>query len=720
MLSPLVVVYVGTDSRGLDVLELLDQHLHRPVHVLTTDVDGLGDVVRDERVDCVVCGPELAAPALQKAVFVVADNGTGEPLFDFSGSVVEAPETLRFRQFGPSTVPEAAATEITSIVLDTVAEGSPDARDPISRGLGRYVAVDETWRVTDWDPRLAKWTGTDPDSVVGEKLWDALPDWDSTVFAEVCREVMVEREATTTDLYHGPVERWLAVRLCPTPTGGIECFCYDISEHKGEDRELEDATEFERTLDQITDAFFTLDNRERFAFLNSEAEFVLDVDADEVEGVRFWDAFPAAVSTTFYEEFKEAMETQEPTTFQEYYRPLDSWFEVTAYPSESGLSVFLRDVTEQVELQQKLQDLHDVTQELLVAESDAEIADRTIEAAETVLDFPMVVAWRYSDSTDLLEPLSWSETVEERVEEMEPLGRDSRFIWGVYQTGDHRHLGFVPATTSNSHHPGRVTSELLVPVGQYGVLGAYSDERDAFDETDVELFRLLASTVEAALARTQRERKIAQRNERLNEFASVVSHDLRNPMNVASAHAELARSVDDDEQHLDKIDESLHRMERLIEDLLARARGERDLEREAVELAATAREAWGGVDTAEASLAVADDASMDADPDRLTQLFENLFRNAIEHAGSDVTVRVGTCADGFYVADNGPGIPEDEREEVFEQGVTSSEDGTGYGLSIVADIVDGHGWSIAATESEHGGARFEITDIYSLSAVSAA
>jgi PAS domain S-box-containing protein len=720
MLSPLVVVYLGTDSRGLDVLALLDQHLHRPVHVLTTDVDGLSDVVRDERVDCVVCGPDLAAPALQRAVFVVADDGAGEPLFDFSGSVVDTPETLRFRQFGPSTVPEAAATEITSIVLDTVAEEPADTRDPISRGLGRYFAVDETWRVTDWDPRLSAWTDADPGAVVGEKLWDAFPDWDATVFAEICREVMVERETTTTDLYHGPIERWLAVRLRPTPTGGVECFCYDITEHKGDDREFEDETAFERTLDQITDAFFTLDNRERFAFLNSEAEFVLDVDADEVEGVRFWDVFPAALSTTFYDGFKEAMETQEPTSFREYYRPLDRWFEVTAYPSEAGLSVFLRDVTEQVELQQKLQDLHDLTKELLVAESDAEIADRTVEAAESVLDFPMVVAWRHNDSTDLLDPLSWSEAVEDRAEEMEPLGPDSRFIWTVYRTSDHRHLGFIPATTSNSHHPGQVTSELLVPAGEYGVLGAYSDERDAFDETDVELFRLLASTVGAALARTKREREIAQRNKRLNEFASVVSHDLRNPMNVASAHAELARSVDDDEQHLDKIDESLRRMERLIEDLLARARGERDIEREAVELAATAREAWGAVHTADASLTVADDASMDADPDRLTQLFENLFRNAIEHAGADVSVRVGTCSDGFYIEDDGPGIPETERDEVFEQGVTSSEDSTGYGLSIVADIVDGHGWSIAATDSENGGARFEITDIYSLSAASTA
>ena len=216
---------------------------------------------------------------------------------------------------------------------------------------------------------------------------------------------------------------------------------------------------------------------------------------------------------------------------------------------------------------------------------------------------------------------------------------------------------------------GRSPRSFWFPSASTACSGAYSDDRDAFTETDVELFRLLASTVESAFARTEREREIAQRNERLNEFASVVSHDLRNPLNVATGHVELARGVEDDEDHLDKIDESLHRMERLIEGLLARARGDRDLDREPVDLDTLAWEAWDGVDT---------------------------------------------CEDGFSVADDGPGIPADEREQVFERGVSRSEDGTGYGLSIVADIVKGHGWRIAATDSDEGGARFEITNVHSL------
>ena len=244
---------------------------------------------------------------------------------------------------------------------------------------------------------------------------------------------------------------------------------------------------FEDTIERITDAFFALDNEDRFVLLNGKAEELLDVDQDEVAGVRLWDAFPAALGTRFYEEFQEAMETQEPASFEEYYQPQGRWFEVNAYPSREGLSVFLRDVTEQRELRQKLEALHDVTRELIVAESDGEIADRTVAAAEEILGFRLVTVWRHDEATGTLDPLAWSDPVADRNGRPEPRGPESEFLWEVYESGESRHLGFVPATTSSSHHPGKVDSELLVPVGEYGVLGAYSDERDAFDETDVEL-----------------------------------------------------------------------------------------------------------------------------------------------------------------------------------------------------------------------------------------
>jgi signal transduction histidine kinase len=97
-------------------------------------------------------------------------------------------------------------------------------------------------------------------------------------------------------------------------------------------------------------------------------------------------------------------------------------------------------------------------------------------------------------------------------------------------------------------------------------------------------------------------------------------------------------------------------------------------------------------------------------------LFENLFRNAIDHGtngsldSTDITVTVG-FDDVLYVEDNGPGIPEDQREAVFEPGNTTTDDGSGLGLAIVEQIARAHGWEVDATEGADGGARFEFPGV---------
>lgn len=120
---------------------------------------------------------------------------------------------------------------------------------------------------------------------------------------------------------------------------------------------------------------------------------------------------------------------------------------------------------------------------------------------------------------------------------------------------------------------------------------------------------------------------------------------------------------------------------------------------------------WQSVETKDATLECTVSGVLNADRTRLAQLFENLIRNAIEHGGADVTVTVGSLADGIYVADDGPGIPAEKRSDVFASGYSSRETGTGFGLAIVATIADAHGWEITVTESDTGGTRFEFTDV---------
>lgn len=153
-------------------------------------------------------------------------------------------------------------------------------------------------------------------------------------------------------------------------------------------------------------------------------------------------------------------------------------------------------------------------------------------------------------------------------------------------------------------------------------------------------------------------------------------------------------------------------MNTLIEDLLTLARGDEtvtDLER--VDLAAIAEESWATVKTAGATLAITTDRTIEADESRLKQIFENLVGNVIEHGGEDVTVTVGSLDDGFYIEDDGPGIAEDARDNVFDAGFSTTEAGTEFGLRIVEQVVEDHGWEVAVADSSEGGARFEITGV---------
>jgi PAS domain S-box-containing protein len=221
--------------------------------------------------------------------------------------------------------------------------------------------------------------------------------------------------------------------------------------------------------------------------------------------------------------------------------------------------------------------------------------------------------------------------------------------------------------------------------------------------------------------RKRRERELDRQNERLEEFAGILSHDLRNPLNVAEGRLDLYRQTGE-ESELDVVTEMHDRIGAIIADVLDYAReGSRVEETEWFDGAAVAARAWGSVDTGAATLEQDWAYTIEADSDRLARLFENCFRNAVEHgstssqpeANDAVTVRVGTLAEepGFYVEDDGPGIRIDDPETVFDRGVTSADEGTGFGLAIVREIAEAHGWAVRATESDEGGARFEFRGV---------
>jgi signal transduction histidine kinase len=211
------------------------------------------------------------------------------------------------------------------------------------------------------------------------------------------------------------------------------------------------------------------------------------------------------------------------------------------------------------------------------------------------------------------------------------------------------------------------------------------------------------------------ERKLAEidvreTNERLSAVASILGHDLRGPLNVAMGRLD---SLSGDPDHVEAVRSALNRIDTIVDDALVLARQPDPESLQPLDLAEHALVTWENVVTGDASIEVVESITVEADDGLLASCLENLFRNAIEHGGSEVTVRVGPLADGFYVEDDGVGIPAEDRERIFESGFTTGDRAvnTGLGLLIVQAVCRAHDWSVSVSESEAGGARFEITGV---------
>jgi PAS domain S-box-containing protein len=352
-------------------------------------------------------------------------------------------------------------------------------------------------------------------------------------------------------------------------------------------------------------------------------------------------------------------------------------------PAVEGYVVASRDITDRKERERELERTHDLMRNMEqladvgVWEYDAE--QENLRITEGVRQF-----YQLDDNEEL--------TLEQALDAVHPDDREALAdrIHGCLETGQSY----------------EIEVRLLPPDGEHEWVTVRGGPVTRGDSDGV-----VRGYVQDITEQREREQRLKRRNERLEEFTDIVSHDLRNPLGVVEGRLELAQE-ERESDHLDRASDALERSQALVDDLLTLAReGDQVGETESVGLGDVARDSWQNVARAQATLETDVSGAIPADRSRLRQMFENLYRNAVEHGGESVTIHVGETDGGFYVADTGPGIPESKRDDIFEAGYSTGEQGTGFGLRIVKQIADAHGWAVTVTESEQGGARFDISGV---------
>ncbi|WP_251328010.1 PAS domain-containing protein [Haloplanus pelagicus] len=446
----------------------------------------------------------------------------------------------------------------------------------------------------------------------------------------------------------------------------------DITDRKAHQRRRN------RIIDRVTDAIVEVDADWNVTLVNEQATALYGMDERSLLGRGFWDVFSGALGTRFEAEYRRVMEAREPRSFVEYYGGLGGWFDVQVYPNDDGgLSFYFRDVT----------DRREQSRELAVAEARYRtLAENVPNGAVFYFDDDLRYRIVSGNGFDPIETSS-DDILDNTPAEVDPFSED------VAQ--------FLRAAMEATLDGTEVTTELAYEGRRYELRSA--SVRD--DDGDVAAGLFVTHDV---TERRRRKRTLERKNERLEEFTSVVSHDLRTPLDAARGHLELAREGND--ASLDRVADALDRSRRLIDDLLTLAReGERVGEREPVDLASVVETCWETIEDADATLSVDTERTILADRGGLRRLLENLLENATEHGGERISV--GDLDEGFYVGDDGTGLPEGDCERIFDPGYSTAESGTGFGLRVVERVIDGHGWSIRATHGPEGGARFEITDV---------
>ncbi len=207
------------------------------------------------------------------------------------------------------------------------------------------VIIDREWRFTFANQRALELVGTS--DIIGHNIFELFPGNNEEPFGSAYRSAMATRQSTSFEAFHGePINTWFKVQAKPYDDG-IIVFFSDVTERKlAELRELATARCLAQVLEVTSDAVATLDRDWTFTYLNSNAQRLIDPE-NKLPGQNIWEKFPAAIASPASDICHMAMDKGCSGVTEMFYpEPLNVWFAIQAEPTQDGIVVFFRDVSE--------------------------------------------------------------------------------------------------------------------------------------------------------------------------------------------------------------------------------------------------------------------------------------------------------------------------------------------------------------------------------------
>jgi PAS domain S-box-containing protein len=232
------------------------------------------------------------------------------------------------------------------------------------------VVVDSDARVKRWNPESEKLFGWRKEEAIGKTLNEIIvpPRYSQShikgmqIFRDTGQSKILGKTVDLKAVKKDQTEIDVSVRISPFITAQqllFVGFIRDITERKRlEDKlrsfneelstkVLEKTSELKEIFERVTDGFIALDRNFCYTYMNKKAGKLARRDPDTIIGKNVWEEFPAAINSSTFEAFNKAMKEQKYVTNTDYYKPYDLWYESSVFPSPNGLSIFMRDITEQ-------------------------------------------------------------------------------------------------------------------------------------------------------------------------------------------------------------------------------------------------------------------------------------------------------------------------------------------------------------------------------------